>query len=197
MNIAGHLYFALRYKYCSMCTVTIKKYFQTTLLAGCLLILLGACSSSRKNSSSATEPGSSLQKKYGKLLAVPAQNITNGDLYSFIDKWLNTAYKYGGQSSKGIDCSAFAQILYDQVFNKKLPRNSQAQYDAASTFTSRNKLHEGDLVFFTTLKGKKISHVGVYLQNNKFVNATNSGVAISNLTDQYWNDRFVAGGKLN
>lgn len=156
---------------------------------------LTACSSSKKSSRLENVPANSIQKKYAELLHVPPYSISNKKLYEFVDKWMNTKYKYGGQHNSGIDCSGFTQILYGEVYNKKLSRTSQAQFDASRHISSRKKLEEGDLVFFTTIKGKKISHVGVYLQNDRFINATNSGVLISDMNLKYWSERFVAGGK--
>ncbi len=129
-------------------------------------------------------------------MEVAPSKITNKTLYTFIDKWLNTRYQYGAQQNSGIDCSGFTQLLYDAVYRKKLARNSQAQYDASKHINSRKNLEEGDLVFFATGSGKKISHVGVFLQNDRFVNATSKGVIISDMNLKYWADRFVGGGKL-
>ena len=94
------------------------------------------------------------------MMDVPASNVTNNDLYVFIDKWLNTKYQYGSQQNTGIDCSGFTQLLYDAVYRKKLARTSQSQYSNSTHINSRKSLQEGDLVFFTTVAGKKISHVG-------------------------------------
>jgi cell wall-associated NlpC family hydrolase len=158
-------------------------------------MVFAACSSTRRNSSNQEKPSSALQKKYATLMDVPPKSITNKALYEFIDKWLGTKYQYGAQQNTGIDCSGFTQLLYDAVYNKKISRSSEQQYNASKKIDSRNNLQEGDLVFFTTINGKKISHVGVYLQNDRFINATNKGVLISDMNLKYWADRFVAGGK--
>lgn len=157
--------------------------------------ILQSCSSSKKNSTDKTnkEFSAQLQRKYAALLGVSNSEIINIKLYAFIDKWLNTSYSYGGQDSKGIDCSGFTQLLYDEVYQKKLPRTSASQYELIN---KKKKLSEGDLVFFTTVKDRKISHVGVYLHNNKFVNATNKGVAISDITQSYWKTRLVGAGSI-
>lgn len=161
-----------------------------------LVLLLTACASSRKNSSTNEPPPSSaIQKKYGALMGVPAGKISNKALYEFIDKWIGTKYQYGAQQNTGIDCSGFTQLLYDAVYKMKIARSSEAQYNASKHIESKNKLQEGDLVFFTTIPGKKISHVGVYLQNDRFINATSKGVLISDMNLKYWSDRFVAGGQ--
>lgn len=170
------------------------------LLLLCLVAtVFTACSSSRhttKTEEKEEAPSSVMQKKYAKLIDVSPKDITNKELYTFIDKWLGTKYKYGAQENTGIDCSGFTQLLYDAVYKKKISRTSAQQYSDSKHIGSRDKLEEGDLVFFTTVKGKKISHVGVYLQNDRFINATNGGVLISDMNLKYWADRFVAGGKL-
>lgn len=130
-----------------------------------------------------------------KLNVSPSQ-ITDQKLYLFVEKWLNTKYKYGSQSSNGIDCSGFTQILYEEVYKKKLPRTSQDQYKAITQFKRRRNLEEGDLVFFHTMAGKRISHVGIFLQNNKFISATNSGVLIADLDMEYWDKRYIDGGMV-
>ncbi|HXO76413.1 MAG TPA: NlpC/P60 family protein, partial [Puia sp.] len=62
---------------------------------------------------------------------------------------------------------------------------------------SRDQLQEGDLVFFHTLgKRNTVTHVGVYLRNNKFVHASVSGVMISDMTDGYYDKHFVGAGRL-
>jgi lipoprotein Spr len=166
------------------------------------LLSLASCSgrkAARTNSSSNTsskgDASVSIQKKYAELLGVSASNIRNNALYAFIDRWMDTKYKYGSQGSKGFDCSGFTQQLYDEVYKIKLPRSSQDQYKAIANFHRKKHLEEGDLVFFATNGGRKITHVGVYLQNNKFINATTSkGVVISDMTTAYWDDRYIDGG---
>ncbi len=163
-----------------------------------VLFVLQSCASGKKTTPASTsdKPSTSLQKKYAALLGVQQGNITNNALYLFVDKWLNTSYQYGGQNDKGIDCSGFTKMLFDAVYKKKLPRTSEAQYASISAFTNTRNLVEGDLVFFTTIKGKKISHVGVYLQNNRFISATNKGVLIYDMGIKYWSEKFVGAGRI-
>ena len=175
--------------------IHITYFVRRSAVFGLSVFLLAACSSSRKgNHETGGKADASLQKKYAGILEVSPKDVTNAMLYSFVDKWMNTAYSYGGQSEKGIDCSGFTQKLYDAVYKKKLPRTSDAQYKSLGRHHTKKQLEEGDLVFFTTISGKKISHVGVYLQNDRFVNATNSGVAISDMNTKYWAERYVGGG---
>lgn len=140
------------------------------------------------------ENASSIQLKYALLLDTEVEQIQNTSLYSNIDQWLGTRYRLGGSNKDGIDCSAFVQVMFATQYGINLPRTAREQYDATDRI-SRNDLKEGDLVFFNTSGG--VSHVGIYLQNNKFVQAGSStGVTISDLFDPYWERRFVGAGRF-
>jgi len=147
-----------------------------------------------KDASSANklETASKVQIKYALLLDTEVEQIQNVHLYSGIEQWMGTRYRLGGTTKDGIDCSALTQILYVTQFGTNLPRTAREQYDATQRI-SRTDLKEGDLVFFNTQGG--VSHVGMYLQNNKFVHASSSGVTISDLFDAYWERRFIGVGR--
>lgn len=184
-----------------------------------LILYLGACSASKKtiqynyqqaaiSNSGVTVPGAHednntnqvIQKKYAACLDVPVDSITNIRLYNFIDKWLNTPYKWGGTNKDGIDCSAFIQRLFYEVYGLKIPRSSIEQLfaECVERFRSPQYLCEGDILFFRTNENKVISHVGIYLLNNKFINSSSTtGVCIGSLNNIYWKARFVAGGRIN
>ena len=137
---------------------------------------------------------SQLQVKYSVLLNTPAEEVRNKKMFEFIDDWYGTPYRLGGTTKKGVDCSAFSQFLFAAVYGFNIPRTAREQYDL-TTRISRTGLKEGDLLFFNTRGG--ISHVGVYLQNNKFVHAsTSGGVMISDIFDEYWARKFVGVGRL-
>jgi murein DD-endopeptidase / murein LD-carboxypeptidase len=137
--------------------------------------------------------------KYATFLKTSPDSLKNIALYTFIDKWMYTPYKYGGSDEKGIDCSAFIQRLLNDVYKIPVPRTSAQQFFTKNVepFHDRHYFSEGDLLFFTTIPGTPISHVGMYLHNRMFINAsTSSGVSLANLDDPYWKRRFVAAGRL-
>jgi len=137
---------------------------------------------------------SALQIRYAVLLSTPAEEVKNKKMFEFIDDWYGTPYRLGGTTKKGVDCSAFSQFLFASVYGLSIPRTAREQYNLTSRI-SRTQLNEGDLIFFNTRGG--ISHVGVYLQNNKFVHAsTSGGVMISDIFDEYWAKKFVGVGRL-
>jgi lipoprotein Spr len=121
------------------------------------------------------------------------EQIQNLHLFKVIDEWLGTRYRLGGSNKDGIDCSAFMQVLFSALYGVNLPRTAKEQYHLSHRI-SRTELKEGDLVFFNTKRG--VSHVGMYLQNNKFVHASSSGVTISDLYDEYWMRKFIGVGRI-
>lgn len=147
-----------------------------------------------------------LQEKYAAELNVEPEDIKDIEVYRFIDKWIGTPYVLGGESEKGIDCSSFAQHFYNSVYDHLIERTAHKQYKAKSTsrFIGQEFLKEGDLLFFKSLNSKddKITHVGIYLMNNKFISATSyrgpskkNGVKISDLKLPYWQKKFVSAGR--
>jgi cell wall-associated NlpC family hydrolase len=146
---------------------------------------------------SAIETYSSLQFKYAILADVPVEEMSNAKLLQFMEDWYGAKYHYGGSSKDGIDCSAFASLLMSSVYGvNNLPRMAKDQYMATSRILKR-RLREGDLFFFHTYgkKKKKVTHVGVYLCNNKFVHASVSGVMISDMSDGYYSNHYVGAGR--
>ncbi len=111
-------------------------------------------------------------------------------------KQLGKPYHYGGRSPQtGFDCSGLVQYSY-RMAGISVPRTTKQLYSASSPI-QRKYLKAGDLVFFRTYR-HKISHVGLYLGNNKFIHAPSSGkkVNIANMNDLYWRKHFSRGGRL-
>jgi lipoprotein Spr len=134
-----------------------------------------------------------LQFKYAILVNVAVEEMYNTKLLQFIEDWYGTRYRYGGSTKQGVDCSYFSSNLVNSVFNISIPRTASEQYQQTEHI-QKTDLHTGDLVFFNTRGG--VSHVGVYLSNDKFVHAsTSNGVMISSLNEEYYNKRFVGAGR--
>lgn len=138
---------------------------------------------------------SPLQQKYAVLINTDAEQLQNQLLLEGIDEWYGTRYHMGGTTKQGVDCSAFVCAIYASVFSVTLPRTAKYQY-RFSRRISRTELQEGDLLFFNTRGG--ISHVGIYLQNNKFVHASVAlGVTISDMFEPYYLKHFIGAGRID
>lgn len=136
---------------------------------------------------------------FAKKLGVDKNEILNGKLYSFIKEWEGTKYVYGGETKAGIDCSALMQHLFRSVYNCVLPRTAEQMGldEKFHLFKSTKHLKEGDLVFFRINDERIITHVGIYLKNNKFFNANlTGGASISDLKNDYWKKFYVVSGRL-
>lgn len=128
-------------------------------------------------------------------LGLSSREIKDSKLYRFVDDWYGTPYKYGGCVKTGVDCSCFTNILFESVYGRKTPR-SAGEISKECERIKLEKIKQGDLVFFIT-NGKSISHVGVYLRDNKFVHAsTSKGVIISDLNETYYKKYFHSAGRL-
>lgn len=140
------------------------------------------------------ERSHALQFKYAILMEKEVESVTNAKLINFLEEWYGTPYQFGGDSKKGVDCSAFSCAMMSDVYNISLPRTAREQYKEGVR-VSKSDLKQGDLVFFNTSGG--ISHVGVFLGNQKFVHAsTSSGVMISDLDEAYFKRRYVGATRI-
>jgi lipoprotein Spr len=127
------------------------------------------------------------------MMNVEVESLKNVSLLGFVDDWFGTRYRLGGTTKKGIDCSALTSALLLAVYGFNIPRTARQQYDATEHI-DKDELKEGDLVFFNTKGG--VSHVGVYLENDYFLQASTHGVKISNLDAHYYSKRFICGGRV-
>ncbi len=116
-------------------------------------------------------------------------------LYAKALEWMGVPYRYGSNSTKAIDCSGLVKKLTIGLLVEELRGGSRDIYQQCDPI-DRSMLSEGDLVFFKIRKSQ-ISHVGIYLQNNKFIHATvQRGVIISDLDEPYYKTYFFGAGRL-
>jgi len=104
-------------------------------------------------------------------------------------------YRYGGVDLKGFDCSGLVVYIFHEL-GIDIPRSAAEQYQRA-LHVSRSDLMPGDLVFFH-INRRRISHVGIYVGENRFVHAPQTGkhVELRNLDDSYFARRWVGAGRI-
>ncbi|MGB0789681.1 MAG: C40 family peptidase [Marinirhabdus sp.] len=182
------------------------KRISSQILIMAIAVVLAGCGGSKNRIGKGSSKVKPIQLKYGSILGVDPKEITNEKVYHFIDEWMGTPYILGGESKRGIDCSAFAQYFYVDVYGYRLERTANKMYTAKSTdkFVGQEFLKEGDILFFKKPKSKNetVTHVGVYLKNNKFVSASGyrgperiTGVKISDLNHPWWQERLICAGR--
>lgn len=101
--------------------------------------------------------------------------------------YIGTPYVWGGTTPRGFDCSGFVQYAFRKI-GIHVPRTADIQYAKARKF--KGPPRRGDLVFFQTY-APGASHVGIYLDHGKFVQAAGHGVRVARLSDPYWKHRFI------
>ncbi|WP_342504689.1 LysM peptidoglycan-binding domain-containing C40 family peptidase [Sporosarcina sp. FSL K6-2383] len=101
-------------------------------------------------------------------------------------KLIGIPYVFGGTTVKGFDCSGFIQYAYKKS-GKSISRTTLSQFAQTKKVTAPKP---GDLVFFQNTYRKGISHVGIYIGNNKFVHAGGKKSQVTSLSNSYWKSKF-------
>lgn len=122
----------------------------------------------------------------------------NKKLYKELKRWLGTPYVYAAHTcGEGTDCSGMVMEVFLEVYGIKVHRNSAKMLEQNCRVINLDDLREGDLVFFCTNGDGRVSHVGIYLKDNKFVHASSSrGVTVDDLRQNYYATHFHAAGRV-
>ncbi len=109
-------------------------------------------------------------------------------------RFLGVPYRWGGTDrEEGFDCSGLTLVCY-RLNGLNLPRVSLSQFEAGRTVPTA-ELRQGDLVFFATHGGRRVSHVGMYLGAGQFIHAPRTGqtVRVNSLSDDFYARTFIGG----
>lgn len=120
------------------------------------------------------------------------ENYLREQLLDTAAEFVGIRYKWGGASlDDGFDCSGLTMAVY-QLNGLDLPRTSKSQFHSGKP-VAKDELKKGDLVFFATRGGKRITHVGIYAGNNTFIHAPRKGkhIETSSLASTYFASRFM------
>lgn len=105
-------------------------------------------------------------------------------------RYLGVPYKFGGETTNGLDCSSFVQHCY-AALGINLPRTAHEQIAVGSP-VAPDSLQAADRLYFSSRDGR-ISHTGIYIGDGYFIHASSSkhGVAVSRLDEAYYRSRFA------
>lgn len=141
-----------------------------------------------------------IKERYSITMGVTPKKVTNYRLYSFIDQWIKT----GGETTQSFNnekqegCGSFVSLLFNEVYNETISPVPEKVFTSKSIelFTGRNFLKEGDIIFFRYDKLHPISDEAIYLQNNKIIACTTTGLNIYDFNNEYFQLRYIAAGRL-
>ncbi|SIT20220.1 NlpC/P60 family protein [Chryseobacterium ureilyticum] len=175
--------------------ISIKR-LSVLLIASAFVV---SCGTSKKVSSNKKTGGKTVTKSENlrKLDSRFDGNVSRSinDILKDAEKYLGTPYKFGGNTSSGFDCSGFTVKVFEEN-SLDLPRRSSDQAGAGKNIDIR-EVKPGDLLFFATAGGSRVSHVGIVHDIGpdgevKFIHAsTSKGVIISSLNEKYWNKAYL------
>ena len=158
-----------------------------------LVVVLGGCAGTRT-----LEPAPTAVEPRGTA-AVPrtdhSPDAVRRTIARTATEMVGVPYRYGGTSPKeGFDCSGLVFYSYARA-GLSVPRNSIELFKAAEKIPL-DAAREGDLVFFQDQR--RLSHVGIYLGDGRFVHAPSSGdtVRVSTLDSAYYRRHLVGVGRL-
>ena len=136
-------------------------------------------------------------------------SVQRQNFITYALQFRGTPYVYGGKSTSGFDCSGFVAYTVKNSTDQTLSGSAQNIYDSVEHIDAKER-EPGDLIFFRTTDGSKISHVGIYLGrytkdgsfHNKYVfvhaasDGPKTGVIVSSIDEKFWNEHFAGYGRF-
>lgn len=162
-----------------------KEHFYRAWAAIALCVLLAACAGPGSRERQTSERNPQINPAQRTEVVMTALSL------------LDTRYRYGGSRvQQGFDCSGLVKYVFGTATDTPLPHNTE-QIARMSRPVPRSQLQPGDLVFFNTT-GEPNSHMGIYLGDNRFINAPSTGgqVRIDSLSSSYYRRHFESVGTL-
>jgi cell wall-associated NlpC family hydrolase len=170
-----------------------KKYLFYSLII-CLVAMLSSCSSTKKATYHHNRHTNN-NNNTSQIDATKYLKDHNSKMTNYCISWVGVPHKMGGTDKSGVDCSGFVKNVYQDVFGITLPRTSGDMEKTVNIVDNQDDLQEGDLVFFNGGSGNKVNHVGIFINEDKFIHAsTSKGVIVSSLKEKYWQNSYRSGG---
>ena len=114
-------------------------------------------------------------------------------------KYIGSPYVNGATGPQSFDCSGFIYFIARKSAKVQLPRSAHAMYRFVEHI-SDDEIEAGDLLFFSASSSGRITHVGLYIGNDKMIHAASdgpkTGVIVSSRNERYWKTHYVGAGRF-
>lgn len=138
--------------------------------------------------------------------SIVAVEVSKDDASSMVEKLINHSKKYLGKPYRSgavgpdsFDCSGYVYTMYRESVGIQLPRMASAMYQKSRKIDD-SEISKGDLLFFKTTSSGNISHVGIYIENGKFIHSASdgpeTGIIISTIKSGYWKNHYTCAGRI-
>lgn len=157
-----------------------------------IILFLSACASNPEQAKHNKHPTFTGLGEEEQNIPSSLKSAANDILFQAISL-VGTPYQYGGNSpDTGFDCSGLIHYVFLNSADIQLPRSTRELIDIEAPEINADQLYPGDLVYFNTLGGR-VSHVGIYVGERRFVHAPSSGgtVRMDNIDTPYWQKHYV------
>ncbi len=165
-------------------------------LGACLLLWLSGCAM-RQTSPPASEPSEPAASVPFFQQKAPQQSQAPrpADVLMHAIGLVGTPYRWGGNTPEtGFDCSGLIRYVFQHSAQVDLPRTTGQMWQHKGKKVSRSQLQSGDVVFFATNGGRRVSHAGIYVGEGRFVHAPSSGgtVRLDSMKNPYWQRTYLS-----
>ncbi|WP_274644415.1 C40 family peptidase [Pseudomonas serbica] len=164
-----------------------------------LVSLLAGCSSAPHQSNDYSAPTAVSTAPAPVKSKISSTTVAANEVLIQAMGLVGTPYLWGGEDPRiGFDCSGLIQHVFSEAIDLNLPRTSVAMSTLNAPVVGREKLKTGDLLFFATERTKRITHVAIYVGENRFIHAPRAGknVSMARLDNQYWSKHFVSAKRV-
>ena len=132
---------------------------------------------------------------------IPGEALSDPQFAKMIreaEKYLGVPYVWGGYSPSGFDCSGFVSWVINNCGNGwNIGRCTADELRSHCSQVSPSEAKPGDLIFFQgTYNTSGASHVGIYVGNNMMIHC-GKPVQYTSIASSYWQEHFMAFGRLH
>jgi lipoprotein Spr/probable lipoprotein NlpC len=134
-------------------------------------------------------------EEYSQKLQIQLDSTCDPLFVATVAGWIGVPYRHAGYSKAGIDCSGFVSKIYKEVYDIDLTHSACQMIYQMKTLVKKSELRMGDIIFFR-IHGHRISHVGMYLKDGKFIHASSyNGITVNNLDAPYYKKAYYIAGR--